>query len=174
MMLFPPTLWMLLADAAAAAQPVHQVAKASGMTEEVKVALTVGASILLALIGVVFYLGRKIGSFGERVQSFEKEQKFATDAGERWNRDMIEALRELDARLTDQNQRLSDLEYKWRDAHNVAERVRDLEDWRREVDVRCEERARSLEGSKRIIVQSEDGAPIDRLFEASKREKEEK
>jgi len=110
------------------------------LPDEVKLAITVGASLLLALIGVVFYIGRKVGAFGAQVKSFEDATREATRLGEKWNSDLLAALREVDDRVTDALSRVVELEHKQREAKDLPERMKELEEWRREVDTRCEER----------------------------------
>jgi hypothetical protein len=172
-MSFPPALWMLLADAAQPAQRV--AAHTGGMSEELKLAITVGASIILAAIVAVFYLGRKVGAFGAtvtaftmQVKSFDEATREATRLGEKWNSDLLAALREVDERLGNALMRITDLEYKWRESHGVAGRVKELEEWRREIDTRLEEQDKRFQGSRRIVI--EEPVPVlEDLFEASGR-----
>lgn len=173
MIFFFPMLLELLEQAA---QPVQRVAvQAGGMTDEVKLAVTVGASLLLAAIVAVFYLGRKVGNFSatvtafkEQVRSFEEATREATRLGEKWNSDLLAALREVDERVTDALMRINELEHKKREEKDIPERLRELEEWRLDHVARHEERAR-VYGSQRNAV-SEDGAPaLDGLFEASGR-----
>jgi flagellar motility protein MotE (MotC chaperone) len=166
-MIFPT----LLTLAAELAQPLQQAARAPGMTEEVKLAVTVGASLLLAAIVAVFYLGRKVGQFGAQVtafgvqvKSFEEATRESTRLGEKWNTDLLAALREVDERVVDALSRVAELEHKQREAKDLPGRMKALEEWRREIDTRFEERHR-YENSRRNVV--EEAAPVDDLFEAS-------
>jgi hypothetical protein len=149
------------------------------MSDEMKLAVTVGASLLLAAIVAVFYLGRKVGAFGAivtafnaQVKSFDESTREATRLGEKWNSDLLSALREVDERVSDALMRITELEYQKRTEKNLPDRVRVLEEWRHDVDTRCKEREARYryEGSKRILIQ-EEAAPedIDELFEASAR-----
>lgn len=176
-MSLPPTLWLLLADAT---HPVQKLATQPGsMSDEWKIGLTVGASLLLSAILAVFYLGRKVGAFGAtvlaftaQVKAYDESTKEATRLGEKWNSDLLAALREVDERVSDALMRITELEYQKRSEKNLPERVRVLEEWRHDVDTRCKEREARYryEGSKRILIQ-EEAAPedIDELFEASAR-----
>jgi hypothetical protein len=171
-----PALWLLLADAT---HPVQRAAgQSGGMSDEMKLAITVGATLLLSAILAVFYLGRKVGAFGAtvtaftaQVRAYDESTKEATRLGEKWNSELLAALREVDERVSDALMRITELEYQKRTEKNLPDRVKVLEEWRHDVDTRCKEREARYryEGSKRILIQEEAAPGIDDLFEASER-----
>jgi TolA-binding protein len=133
------------------------VAQAALLPEEARIALTVGATLLLALIGAVYFMGRKMGAFGERVRSFEKTTSDAAEAGEKWNADMIAALKEVDTKATDLTSDVAEMKHSFRELRTLPGRVTELEKWQREVDARCEERRRIQCSSPNLFELPDDG-----------------
>jgi hypothetical protein len=123
--------------------------------------VVIGAAGLLctvgiAVLGVVWRLGTKTGEMVLRMVAYDAALLRSDAACERWNAQMIDALKRLDERVDDQAVKLSELENKWRVAHRIAQKVADIDNRLTGIEAVCHDRIR-CEISRPIDV--EDGAP---------------
>jgi hypothetical protein len=127
------------------------------MTPAVLIALAgVLCAIGVAMLGVVWRLGTRTGEMTLKIAAFEDALRRADAAAEKWNAQVIDAIRELDTRISDQNVKIGELENKWRTAHRIAQKVSDLDNRLAGIEAVCRDRIR-CEVSTPLFI--EDGAP---------------
>jgi hypothetical protein len=127
------------------------------MTPAILISLAgVLCAIGVAMLGVVWRLGTRTGEMTLKIAAFEDALQRADAAAEKWNKQVIDAIRELDTRITDQNAKISELENKWRTAHRIAQKVADLDNRLAGVEAVCRDRIR-CEVSEPLFIES--GAP---------------
>ena len=113
------------------------------MTPAILIALAgVLCTIGVAMLGVVWRLGTRTGEMALKIVSFEDALRRADEAGEKWNKQVIDAIRELDTRISDQNTKIADLENKWKTAHRIAQKVASIDNRLAGIEAVCRDRVR--------------------------------
>jgi ATP phosphoribosyltransferase regulatory subunit HisZ len=127
------------------------------MTPAILISLAgVLCAIGVSMLGVVWRLGTRTGEMTLKIAAFEDALRRADDLAEKWNKQVIDAVRELDGRITEQNVKIGELENKWKTAHRLVSKVSEIEADLAGIKAVCRDRIR-CEVSTPLFM--EDGAP---------------
>lgn len=131
------------------------------MTTQQLVTIFIAAAGLLctvgvAVLGVVWRLGTRTGQLTGKIDDFEAALKREAEAAEKWNADVIAAIKELDGRVGVQESEIHSLKNQWKTAHRIAQKVADLDSRLSGIEAVCADRVR-CEISRPIVL--EDGTP---------------
>lgn len=116
-------------------------------------------AIGVAVLGVVWRLGTKQATVVTKIESFEKALARSDEAGEKWNKQVIDAMREICLRVDAHDLAIGELRNQWKTAHRIVQKVSSLDTRLAGIEAVCGDRIR-CEQSQPFDV--EDGAPLRR------------
>lgn len=113
-------------------------------------------AIGVAVIGVVWRLGTNAAETKGEIAAFKDALKKSDEAAEKWNKQVVDVVREFNDRLDGHDAIIIELQNEWKTAHRIVQKVQELDNRLAGIEAVCHDRIRCEQLQPFDV---EDGAP---------------